>query len=213
MRKRVFWVWLALLGGMPLWGQSAAPSRVNSALGELLQMAGVEELPTPEVPAITDPGVPVPAPAPEYRVDLDASSVKFEVDTKLGTFKGKMKRFEVQARINREDLTKSEFFVMMDMNSASLDSLFLPNSFLKKALRTKECPTSTLKMLAIRPGPQPNFYEVDVELLFRGETTAETLTLGLDFLEGGLVRMSGAFSKLVDSKKGTVSFNLLLKPN
>lgn len=201
---------LAFLGGLPLWGQSVAPSPINSAMGDLLQAAGVEELPAPpDAPVIDDPGVPAPAPA--YHVDLEASSVKFEVDTKLGVFKGKMKRFDVQARIVREDLSKSEFFVTMDMNSASLDSLFLPNSFLKKALKTKECPTSTLKMLAIRPGTRPNFYDVDVELLFRGETTTETLEIGLDFLEGGEVRMSGSFSKLVDSKKGTIHFNLLLK--
>lgn len=72
-------------------------------------------------------------------------------------------------------------------------------------------PAAEMTVLATRETGETEVYEVVARLVFRGETTQETLRIGIERRNSGELRLSGSFSKTISGRNGTVTFDILLK--
>lgn len=144
------------------------------------------------------PPEPIACPLSKYQIVPEASFVRFQFETWfLGSVKGSFESFTYEACVSPEEPLASQAYAEIHMNSITNDSSIIPDFLLRQTLDVSNYPTTTLKTLDIRPTQIFDVYELDLEMVFRGKPSLQTIQAQL-FLDGEEVHFRGTPHILVE---------------
>jgi polyisoprenoid-binding protein YceI len=146
-----------------------------------------------------------------YEAIQNESSAKVMAPWSLGTATALFKKFDVDASIDKDDLSKTRIDVTIDMSGAVSDSWYLSNKTLHKKIMSKKYPTATMKTLGVKAGQKDGEFDIEAEIDVIGQKQTKTIAACVTVLGDGKIRAKGAFAMTIDGDTGTMEFDLILK--